>query len=535
MIRNLHALAGERFDVLVVGGGILGAAVARDAALRGLHTALVERNDFGGGTSANSLKIVHGGLRYLQRMDLPRVRESIRERAAWLRTAPHLVEPLPVVVPAYRGSLEHPLLLRLAAGAANAIGWGQDRGLSPERQVRHAARLTRAECLARVPELNDPALIGGLLFHDALMYSSERLVLEVVLGAAEAGAVVANYVECEPLAETANAPSVVAVRDRIGNIRLEVRASVVVNAAGPAAAHLLTPPEAAASAHGALPHALAMNLVLPASGHDVAFAVSTPRRPGVPRRKLFVVPWRGRTMIGTAHYEYSGSTERLEVSEQALERCLGEASAAWPGRRLTRGEVVLVHRGLLPTPGVHGGEPALLDRHRIIDHAAEGRRGLITAFSAKYTTSRRAAQDVVDLVFRKLGRMPPPCGTARVPLPGAPRDSMSETLASARRQYGTMLDADVLEHLVRSYGARYERVMALRESLPDWSERVEPARPVIRAQFAYGMSDEMAILPEDLIRRRTELGAVGEPNDAAWQVARQTLRPETAPLAPDRT
>jgi glycerol-3-phosphate dehydrogenase len=534
MIRDLHALAGEQYDVLVVGGGILGAAVARDAALRGLRTALVERNDFGSGTSANSLKVVHGGLRYLQRLDLPRVRESILERAAWLRTAPHLVEPLPVVVPAYRGSLENPLLLRLAAAAANAIGWGQDRGLPPDRQVRHAARLSRAECIARVPELSHPALIGGLLFHDALMYSSERLVLEVVLGAAEAGAVVANYVESEPLPDAAAGPWVVGLRDRIGNARLEVRASVVVNAAGPAAAHLLTQLGGAANGRAALPHALAMNVVLPGAGHDVAFALSTPHRPGLPRRKLFVVPWRGRTMIGTAHYRYDGSTERLEALEQAVERFLGEASTAWPGRRFERSDVLLVHRGLLPTPDVHGGEPALLDRHRIVDHAAEGRRGLITAFSAKYTTSRRAAEEVVDLVFRQLGRTAPPCRTADVLLPGAPRGSISETLAAARRQYGTMLDPDVLEHLVRSYGARYERVIALRESLPEWSERVEPGSPVIHAQLAYGMSEEMAVLPEDLLRRRTELGAVGEPGEAAWGLARRTLRAETAPMIPGR-
>jgi glycerol-3-phosphate dehydrogenase len=529
MIRDLHALEGEQFDVLVIGGGILGASVARDAALRGLRTALVERDDFGGGTSANSLKIVHGGLRYLQRLDLPRVRESILERAAWLRMAPHLVEPLPVVVPSYRGSLEHPGLLRLAAAAANAIGWGQDRGLAPERQVRHTARLSRAECIARVPELSDPGLIGGLLFHDALMYSAERLVLEVVLGAVEAGAVVANYVECEPLPDAPADPTVVRLRDRVGTAVLEVRASVVVNAAGPAAAHLL------ARLGAALPHALALNLVLAGAGHDVAFALSAPRRPGVPRRKLFVVPWRGRTMIGTAHYPYDGATDRLQGSEQAIEHFLKEASAAWPGRRFDRGDVLLVHRGLVPTPGAHGAkEPGLLDRHCIVDHAAEGRRGLITAYSAKYTTSRRAAEDVVDLVFRKLGRSPPPARTALLPLPGAPGGGIAVLMTAARRNYGTVLDADILEHLVRSYGARYERVIALRGSAPDWSERVQPGSPVIRAQFAYGVTAEMAVQPEDLIRRRTELGAVGEPGEAAWAAARQALRAQPAPMIPGR-
>jgi glycerol-3-phosphate dehydrogenase len=535
MIRDLKALAGDQFDLLVVGGGVLGACVARDAALRGLRTALVERDDFAAGTSANSLKIVHGGLRYLQRLDLLRVRESIMERAAWLRTAPHLVEPLPVLLPAFRGSVEHPVLLRLAASAANTIGWGQDRGLPPERRVGHSVRLSRAECVARVPELAQPDLIGGLLFHDARMYSSERLVLEVVIGASEAGAVIANYAECEAQLR-APAGAVVRVRDRIGGGVIEVRASVIVNAGGPAAPGLVARLAGRTGERAAIPHALALNIMLPGAGHDVAFALSAPRRPGTARRKLFVVPWRGRTIIGTAHYRYDGPTERTELPEAAVEQFLAEVNAAWQGRSLSRDDVVLVHRGLLPMPAVHHAEPGLLDRHRIVDHASEGISGLITAFSAKYTTGRRAAQDVVDLVFRKLGRTPPPSRTAHTLLPGAPRGSVAELLAAARGRYGEVLDPDVLEHLVRSYGVRYERVIAYRSSMPDWRERVDAVSPVIRAQLAYGVEQEMAILPDDLILRRTELGAIGAPTAAARECARLAVRQATsnAPAASGR-
>ena len=195
MKRHGADLAAARFDVLVIGGGIVGACAAWDAARRGLSVALVERGDFGGGASSNSLKIVHGGLRHLQQLALGRVRESNRERAVWLRIAPHLVEPLPVVVPAYGRGAKGRAALRAGVALAGLLGRDLNADLPPDRRLPPGRSLSREEAISLAPELDTPALAGGVLFHDGQMYSSERLLLSVLLGASRAGAVFSNHTE----------------------------------------------------------------------------------------------------------------------------------------------------------------------------------------------------------------------------------------------------------------------------------------------------------------------------------------------------
>lgn len=511
MRRAVDGLSGREFDVLVVGGGIVGACVARDAALRGLDVALIDRADFGGGASANCLKIVHGGLRYLQHLDVRRMRASIRERTAWLRIAPHLVEPMPFVLPIYGRGVDRRSVYRVALAINDALSWDRNDGLSRERRLPQGRLLTREECVALVPQLDSPALQGGALVYDAQMYSPERLVLEVVLDACGAGAIAANHVECVAPLYRGGRLAGVRVRDRVDGRRHDVRARVVVLAAGAAApglVALLLGREVPLP-----PFSLAMNLVAPALGPRVGFAVPSPGG-----RKLFIAPWRGRTLVGTAHYTYDGDPWAPHA-ERYVERFLDEVNRSIPGWGLTRDDIALVHRGRVPLePGGArraaadiAGEPILLRHHWIVDHAMDGVPGLLTVVAEKFTTARRIAEEVVDRVFRKLGRPSPPCVTAEVPLPGAPRSPYGLLEDAGRRYAG--LDPELRDALVRTYGRRYVHVLGAVNGDLD-------REALLRREFAFAVRNEMACGAEDLLARRAHLGARGLDDPVAERIAR---------------
>jgi glycerol-3-phosphate dehydrogenase len=276
------------------------------------------------------------------------------------------------------------------------------------------------------------------------------------------------------------------------------------------------------------------------AANRVAFAVptsSTDRSALLRRgaRQLFVVPWRGRTLVGTAHYTLRGDgSAGCRVNEHAA-RFLEEINAAWGGRKVESGDVVLVHHGLIPLASDHDDRSIDLLKHdRIIDHAPDGVPELLTAISTKFTSARRLAERVVDLAAARCGRNAGPSRTTCTQLPGAPADGMEALRARAFERHGADIDGAVLEHLIRSYGTDYEQVLALRGKVDDWDARVAVASPVIRAQLLYGVREEMACFPEDLIDRRTEIRATGLRSEAALAQAARAMRLAGAPAGGSR-
>ncbi|HWV55947.1 MAG TPA: glycerol-3-phosphate dehydrogenase/oxidase [Longimicrobiales bacterium] len=536
--RDLAGLESGAFDVLVIGGGIVGACIARDAAMRGLRVALVEREDFGAGATANSLKIVHGGFRYLQRLDLARARASAREQAAWFAIARHLVEPLPVLVAARPG--EFPPLPLLAGAAAlyglvsagtrsrlNAYGNtpAETTPLTGPASRRRASAwpgarlLSSDECTAAVPELDAARPAGGLLFHDAILHSPERLVLEVIGSAVDAGAVVLNHVEVESPRRRAGRLIGAQLRDRMSGASASVEARRIVVAAG-----AWTPRVAALLAGRPVPsthaYALAMNLVVPVPGQRVAFAVTSHSRSSNGVRRLFAVPWRGRTLIGTAQFAVPGTAPEPVATEAHIDAFLAELAAASPPVRLRRDDVVLVHAGLLPCDS-GSDEPRLLTRHRIRTHTDEGVPELISVMSVKLTTARLLAEQVVDRLFRADGRTPPRCRTASTPLAGGVCDP--STVRNAVRATLPNVDDDIVDHLARTYGARFREVLRHRSQGLPWMQRVVPDAPVIRAQLDYAASAEGAVTVDDILHRRTELGPCGLITQDSIAMAQEAL------------
>jgi glycerol-3-phosphate dehydrogenase len=400
--RDLDALGARRFDLLIVGGGIAGATAAWDAAQRGLAVALVEGQDFGSGTSWNSLKTIHGGLRHLQRLDLAGLRESVRERRALLRIAPSLVRPLSFVVPSHGYGVHGRAALGVALAMYALLSLDRNRGVAADRRLQVGRILGARELKALVPGLDRPGLTGALMWQDAQVERPEALLLAFVSAAAGAGAVVANYVEARELLREGDRVVGARVRDGVGGGAIDVRASIVLAAVGEGLDRLL---ERAALAPTRERWLSAINLVVhrppPASlavGGDAS------------GRHLFLVPWRGVTMIGTDY-----APPEVPVADR-VSTLLDDAAQAFPFFACRSEEVALVHRGFVP--GVHAG--ALRTRDGVLDGAAHGAPGLLSARAAKYTTARALAESAVDRVLRQLGRPHVPCRTAETPLPVPP-------------------------------------------------------------------------------------------------------------------
>jgi glycerol-3-phosphate dehydrogenase len=414
MRRDLSRLTERRHDLVIVGGGIHGACAAWDATLRGLKVALVERDDFGAATSANSLRIVHGGLRALARGDLRRVRESVRERSALLRIAPALVEPLPVVIPTTGwGAHGRPALL--AALALNdLLALDRNRGLTPDHQLPRGRLLSLQECRRLFPGFPAEAT-GGALWWDAKLRHPERLTLAFIRAAAARDAAVANHCRVEEVVLEGDSVTGVRATDMLAGAELEIRARRVVIAAGPWTEAF------AGEAPGSRPQAFALNVEVRGRLAEAAVGLRAPSdRAADPiiggHRVIFLVPQASSTLLGTwyAPWRAEGPESLVRRGAAAL---LAEFNGACPSLRLSEADLVACHWGLLPLKaGREPGRPdALAERPRVIEHGvARGPRGMFSAEGVKYTTARRVAEDVIDGVVSSLGVDPVPCRSAEV-------------------------------------------------------------------------------------------------------------------------
>jgi glycerol-3-phosphate dehydrogenase len=400
--RDLGLLVRRAHDVVIVGGGIHGAATAWEAASRGLSVALVEAGDFGGGASWNSLKTIHGGLRHLQRLDVAGLRESARERRALLTIAPELVRPLAFLAPTHGYGSRGRLALAVGLVAADLATVDLGRGAGAGRLLPRSRTLSAAEVVDRVPGLEGAAVSGGALWWDAQVDSSERLVLAFLHAAADAGAVVVNRMEATGVLRGGEVVQGITARDTLTGKSVEVLGRSVVNSGGPGAADLIRD---AGIVRRPTPVLRAVNLVL---RRPIVGDAAVGARSG--GRYLFAVPWRDRTIVGTGY-----GPEEAPVPELAA-GFLAEAARAFPWARLEKADVALVHEGLVPAKG----PGALVTRSRVVDHEMDdGVPGLLTVVAAKYTTARAVAQRAVDTIQERLERPCAPSRTAFTPLPAA--------------------------------------------------------------------------------------------------------------------
>jgi glycerol-3-phosphate dehydrogenase len=399
MDRDVGRATAERYDLLVVGGGIYGVFLAMESARRGLRPLLIERDDFGGGTSWSSLRILHGGLRYLQSLDLRRFRESVSERRWFCRTYPDLVEPLECLMPLYGVGLRRPGVFRAALALNDLLTLNRNAGVRPDRHLGSGRVLDAAGTLARFPLVDQDGLAGGGLWYDAAMRSSARVLMETLRWACHNGATALNYVECVRLLRSGDAVEGVAAVDRTTGDTLELRAPVVVNCAG--ASCRVVARRLDGDHERLFRPSLAFNLLLDRPPLSDAALALTPRSPTA--RTYFLRPWRGRTFAGTFHAACDRYPAPSKPTEAQIALFLADLNRAAPALELTPEAVVRVYSGLLPAS--RPGTDELAVREMILDHgSAGGPTGLWSVSGVKYTTARLVAERTLRRVFAGSGR-----------------------------------------------------------------------------------------------------------------------------------
>lgn len=509
MKRNLAQLTSHTYDVLVIGGGIYGACVAWDGALRGLSVALVERDDFGGATSANSLKIIHGGLRYLQDGNLGLVRQMSRERQNWLRIAPHLIKPLPCLMPTTSKLSRSRLVLKTALSVNNLLSFDRNRGMSGNHFLTPGHLLSRQECLNLLPGLDQTTVTGAAIWHDAQMLNSERLLISIVQSAVAAGAHVANYVEAADFLRDGARIQGVQVIDRLTDTSLAIQAKLVINCAGAWVDKLLARLDG--DFHTLHFHpSTATNVITRQLFADYAVAL-----PGQSGEMRFVVPWQGHSLIGTLHQPYDGSVSESEARETAARTLINDINSAYPAASLTWQDVIHVHHGFLPTADQDTDRVKLLRQSQLYDHELDdGVSGLITVVGVKYTTARQTAEHALNLALQKLGQPEVKSQTGVTAVHGGNFNNFAYIIAQAQSQKPAWLSDETLRHLIQCYGTNYQTILTYCEENPAWRQTVGPIPPVLLAEIIYAIRVEMAQTLADVIQRRTPLGATGLPDVA---------------------
>jgi len=481
MQRRFGELGRGEHDVVVIGGGIYGAWVAYDAALRGLDVAIVEANDWGAGTSSASSKLVHGGLRYLERFEIGLVRKALRERRRLLRLGPHRVWPLRFGVPVYRGDRIGRLKMSLGLWLYDVLaGLASDVGMHKSFGARSFA--------ARYPFLAAGELKAGFTYGDSGT-DDARLTIELIAGAVAAGATCVNHCRAVEFMRSADGEVAgVIVEDRESDARQEVRARVTINAAG-AWASKLDP-----GARDGVRFTKGVHLVMPAMPTQDALLL-TARSDG---RVFFAIPWYGRTLLGTTDTDYTESPDDVRVETKDIDYLLAEARHALPGFAWTESDIHGTFAGLRVLRDQAGLSPSSVTREWSLREPA---KGLLHPVGGKLTSARVEAAKIVDRVFELLGRGHGQRPTEDERLPWFVADQRT-ALARAEDLLG---DPTSARACIARYGSTSARVLDLAEQDPALAERIVPDLPFRWAEVVHAARDEMALGLADALRRRVPL------------------------------
>ncbi len=492
-------MGSERFDIVVCGGGITGAGIARDAALRGLKVALPEKRDFGSGTSSKSSKLIHGGLRYLQQGQLKLVFEGTSERAVQMAVAPHLVRPIPFLVPVYKGQGSW-------LGTIDAGLWLYD-ALALFRVPRIHRTYRRRRALALEPALATEALRGIVEYYDCLT-DDARMVLENVLDARSLGAEVRSYTRViELVRDGAGRIEGVRTADEVTGATGELAAKLVVVAAGPWTDTLL-PELALGPGRPLLRPTKGVHIVVDRARLPVAHAITLFTRD---KRAIFCLPWVERTVVGTTDTDERGDPASTAATLADVQYLCDNANQFFPSARLGPDDVIATWAGLRPLIAADAGRESDVSREHQVFVRPEG---AIVVAGGKLTTYRRMAKDAVDAAIRLLaasnghGKLPASATRTR-PLPGAvglaaPTQAAVEQVA-AEIEAGTSIGARSAAHLAQTYGSRAPAVVARARREPALFERMDPELPYLWAEVHHAVDHELVRTVEDVLARRIPL------------------------------
>ncbi len=494
---NIERLGTETFDVLVIGGGITGVGIARDAVLRGLHVALIEKDDFAAGTSSKSSKLVHGGFRYLKQGEFALVHEALVERKTLMTIAPHLVHPTPCILPIYENSAEPPWMIHLGLWLYDLLAFTKNIG-------RH--RMLSVEEIAQMePELRQDGLRKAAQYYDCKA-DDFRVVMATVQSAALHGAVVANYVKAEEVLTEKGKIAGVIAKNQITGESLTIRARVFANATGPWSDRVQEALFKKFEPHVRTTkgvHLLVHRDNLPIDHAFMQFSVKD-------GRPIFAIPWKNIVLLGTTDTDYTGDPDRIETEREDVDYILESFNYYFPRANLTDDKVLSAFAGLRPLLREEGKSASQVTReHRIF----EAPDNFFTIVGGKLTTYRVMAHDMVNRLVKRLGKdfgVQPKVAktiTDQVPLYGGDIENFEEFSARwrAKLQEEHGIAPDIADHLIETFGSRIPDLLEALAKTPSGAERIHPQLPHIWAELTYALDHEMTLALDDFLIRRTHI------------------------------
>ena len=529
---HLTRLANERFDLIIVGGGITGACLAYDATTRGLKTALVEKQDFGHATSASSSKLLHGGIRFLQQLRIDKVRESSFERVYFQNLAPHLCRYVPFVIPTFPSLKKGKAFLGAGAIAYSLIGAGQNaRALHPQTRVPRPRIVGREELDRLVPWLSaDWPATGGLVLPESHMQSSERMTLSLVKAAADEGCAVCNYVEATKVLQRNGATAGLTVS--ADNEEFSVDADAVANCAGPWLSNVEGRAMESRS-NTITSFSRGSHLVVQGLDLDCALALPTSQKiQGMADRggrHVFLIPWRGHALLGTSYAPHDANLDRVTATRSDRAQLLDAVNGALGRPLLDESNVVYSYSGIYPLTAtkverdVYQGASDYI----VTDHGSQGGpKRFFSLFGAKYTTARKLAEVACNAIAVQTKAKTGPCTTRSTTLPGADIADADTFVKALQKTPGLSVDEHTADHLYTNYGKSASAILKLALENSKLEERLSDTRPNIAAEAVFSARNEMVQHLGDFVFRRTGLGTIGNPGRAAIERAARLLARE---------
>jgi len=506
MKRFIEDYKDKAFDLIVVGGGITGAAVAYDAASRGFSVALVEKKDYGWATSAATSKLIHGGLRYLQNVELGLVRESLQERLILENIASNLVYPIQFLVPGYKDLKRNKWILRAGLTLYDILSYDRNRTWDKGKHIPHHSWLSKSKIMRLEPEVRTKGMTGGSTYYDCQSIYPERLTLAFIKSAVRYGAEVSNYTKViKFLFSNDRTVKGVRVEDTLSGSKIDLKGSLVINCAGPWADIVLNLADTSGNSKHQIKRSEGIHLLTKKFKTRHAVVMWTPSG-----RHFFTIPWRGLQLIGTTDKDYEGDPDDYKVSKKSIEGLIKDTNDAIGDGNLKYEDVVHAWGGLRPlvddqTKGTYESSR----KYEIYDNASDGFDGLITVEGGKYTTSRHLAESVMEMVEKKLNRTPKDAITDKAFLAGCEIKDMNAFMLNLKKEF-TDFKPMSIDFLGRNYGSESNAVLELAKKYPELSEVICEDGQIL-ASVVYAARNESARTLKDIIMRRTGVGNIGHP------------------------
>ena len=524
--RNLNDLKNQQFDVVIIGGGISGAWLALHCVQQGYSTVLIEKHDYASQTSSSSSKLLHGGVRYLQKMQFGKVRESAFERAEYIYAAPHLSTPVPFVVPTFKDFPRSKFFLNCGMLAYQLLCIGQNRIIdSPEQQIPKTYSIS-ASNLSKLIGTQDKSNTGAVVFYERHMFDSERMVLAILQTARNHGAQIHNYVSATDFQKTDGIISGLKAQDELTRESFNIHSKLVINAAGPWIDELNSTLPKAKHAPSISGFAVGSHIVTrQISQQAIALTTKHQSDAKVDRggRHIFIIPWRGYSLIGTSYDETKTPEQNLNITASHVTQLLDAVNHGLPNARLKNEDLISGYSGLYPlnTDNINSTVYQGSGEYQIIDHEnANDVKGLITALGAKYTTGRKLSELTMKVVNKKL----PLSGTRanqiqRCKLLGSDYTSLSTFSSEKIAQYANQLPEETTLHLIEQYGSQLDQFMQRLNKEPALLKTISDRAKDIMGQVVWAIEKEQAVSLNDVLFNRTSLGLFGIQQQEVEKVA----------------